>query len=128
MAQAPTLPSITIPSAEYSVETSWEVKNSKLEGDGVKVTFLYENWPAVPLLFTLVGELSTATGQPVYKPWFETPFSGTPDSRHPTFKVKTAGWPGENDGSGGRKPIKGDFRFKVRPTQAFTTTITAEMF
>ena len=147
MAQAPTLPSITIPSAEYTTPQTWELKNTKMEGDGVRLTFLYENWPvdppltagqvmheiqnaavtAVSTLFTVTGELSTATGQPVYKPWFETPFSGTPDSRHPTYKVTAAGWPGENDGSGGRKPLKGDVRFTLTPAQTFRTTITAEI-
>lgn len=129
MAQAPTLPSITIPSAEYTTPQVWELKNTKQEGDGITITFLFENWPPVPLLFTLVAEVSTSTGQPDYKPWFgPSNFSGTPDPRHPTYKVKSAGWQGEPDGSGGRKPQKGDIRFTLTPAQTFRTTITAEMF
>lgn len=126
MAQAPTLPSITIPSAEYSTLTTWELKNTKQEGDGIELIFLFEDWPPVPLLFTIWGLVSVATGQPVYQAWFgPSNFSGTPDPRHPTYKIKTARWQGEPDGSGGRKPQKGDFKFDLNPTQTFRTTITA---
>ena len=122
MAQAPGLPSITIPSAIYTTPISQELKNTKLEGDGVRITFLRENWPAVTPLFTIQGDISTSTGQPVYKPWFSDTFSGEPDPKNPTTKVSTAYWQNEPTGK-----QKGDIRLTLTPHQTFRTTITAEI-
>ena len=125
MAQA--LPSITIPSAVYTTPVQRELKNTQLEGEGVKLSFLYEAWPDVPLLFTVEGEISLVTGQPAYQPWFKTTFSGAAPTRGNTSKMKVAYWPGENDGSGGRNKLKGDFRLTLTPAQSFRTTITIEI-
>jgi hypothetical protein len=121
---------IDIPSQAYTPGEYGPFEINGLGGadNGFELTLTREAWP-VGLVVTVRIEISE--DGTTWKPWIVAPMAGGEilgRDGQPLLVARVSGtWPGENDGSGGRRKVRQQkVRMLATVAQALTTAITMD--
>jgi hypothetical protein len=123
---------LDVPSTTYQPGTyQFTIDHLRPTSDGFYTTLSRENWPAGAVGY-ISCEISSDEGA-TFHPWFGQDLLGgviLDKFGNPITTVISSGeWPGENDGSGGRRVLRqSDIRVTLTVTQALTTAIHIEDF
>lgn len=123
---------ITIPSTFYPPGTHGPFELRQLPGnaDGFQITLTRENWPVGADVVRLITEWSRdnrSSWQPIRDTTFDGGITIGRDGRPVLTSGITQYWPGENDGTGARRKLRGsDVRITAIVAQALWTAVTIE--